>query len=99
MRFFREGDIIKCPELFGNQLFTVLKPFGNDYCPMLHCNYTNKNNCIANRVNICESMAILHTSRKRIFRKLNKISLLKLVAKKNIEASRELRIRISLKSL
>jgi hypothetical protein len=99
MRFFKEGDVIRCPKLFGRQLFKVLAIIGSEYCPMLHCYYSDRDSGLANRVNIYEPMAELFLASKRSLKKLDKITLLKLVAKKNVEARRELKIRINLKKL
>lgn len=99
MRFFKVGDVIKCPKLFGKKLFTIIALMGNEYCPMLHCYYSDKENTMANRVNIYEPLAELFIAKNRALKKIDKVMLLKLVAKKNVEARRELKMRINLKKL
>lgn len=99
MRFFKVGDVIKCPKIFGKKLFTITVLLGNEYCPMLLCYYSDKENTRANIVNIYEPLAELFIAKNRPLKRLDKITLLKLVAKKNVEARRELKVRINLKKL
>lgn len=96
---FKRGDIIKCPEVWGQAKFEIVGFDGNWYCPILcviACSITMPSGKPM-RCNIGVGQAKLVNSSTRPFKNMNHKGLLILVSKKNIEAKRELKIRINLK--
>lgn len=102
-KYFKRGDIVKDSEdsVWGNALFEVTFFHGNWYCPMMSTNVIGKfyKSGRPQECNLDVREARLISARKRPFRKMKKIPLLKLMAKGNEEARREFTMRVNTKTL
>jgi len=100
-RYLKKGDIIMDSKTscWGNLKFEIYDFHGNWYCPLVSSYIIGKNYSSGRRdmCNLDARYVRLIGAVNRPFFKLNKISLAKLIAKGNIEAKRELKIRINLK--
>lgn len=101
---FRVGDIVKDSKdsVWGNTKFEITYLHGNWYCPLLSADIIgkfHKNSNTPQRCNLDAREVRLVNSVKRPFRKIDKISLVKLMKKGNIEAKREFNIRLNTKTL
>lgn len=97
-KYFKPGDIVRCPEIWGNKYFKIYGFDGNWYCPILltyECGKPKTNNNICN-INV--RYAKLVTSSKRPLRNLKMKSLVKLMSK-SIEAKREFIMRNNSKNI
>lgn len=101
--YLRLGDIVKDfkGSIFFNTTFEIIFFHGNCYCPMISTNICDKyyRNGNPKKCNLDARNVRLVDAPKRPFRKLNKVTLCKLVAKGNIEAKREFKIRVNTKTL
>lgn len=98
-KYFKIGDIVRNPEIWGKKLFVIHGLGGNAYCPELYvhdygCMKTPGRSC-----NFSVNMTKLYNAPKRPFRKLDKAMLIKVMNKGNIEAKREFFIRLNQRSL
>ena len=97
-KHFRVGDIIICKPMWGDKKFIVDKMYGNYYCPILDSHEFGKDRQISNvcllNPNLCKLV-----DAKRPLSKLNKVLLMKLFKRGNIEAKREFEIRVYNKQL
>lgn len=101
--YLKPGDIVKDfkGSIWKDTTFEITFFHGNWYCPLVLTNicgryYPNGN---PERCNLYAREVRLVDAPKRPFRKLNKVTLCKLVAKGNIEAKREFKIRVNTKTL
>lgn len=94
-KHFKIGDIVINRSVWGsNKRFVIDKMYGNAYCPILdvhpiHVPKTNGNTCLFN-----PNDTTLINAPKRPLSKLKKVVLLKMVRNGNVEAKRELLIRL-----
>lgn len=102
-KYFKRGDIvIDSPDsTWGNTKFVITFFHGNWYCPLLSVNICGKfyKSGRPERRNMYVPDVRLINATKRPFRKMKKIPLLKLMGKGNIEAKREVMMRINTKTL
>lgn len=94
----KEGDIVKdFPDsFFEDSLFEVNGLTGNAYCPILDVYFLGKSKETNKyRMNLDARFVILKSAKKRPFRNMPNKALYKLIAKGNLEAKRELKIRIN----
>ena len=101
--YFKTGDIIRDSEdsIWGNTLFKIIGFHGNDYCPMVITNICGKF-YPSGKPQLCNldiRKVRLFNSANRPLRKMKKAVLLKLLAKGNLEAKREFKIRVNTKTL
>ena len=95
-KILRKGDIIQDSNdsCWENSQFKILDFFGNSYCPMIYVKFLNKNkfvNLVANKTKLINSSyRPLYNIKKKI--------LIKLSLKGNIEAQREIAIRVNQKN-
>lgn len=92
-RYFRRGDIVRCEEIWGKKLFEVASFHGNWYCPLMTVYESGKPKTVGNICNFFVPNTKLITSPNRPFQRLPKKALVKLLAKGNEEAKRELIMR------
>lgn len=96
-RYFKVGDIIRDAEdsVWGNKTFEICSLIGNEYLPIAHSHILGKPKTNINMCNLLISRIRLVGSPVRKFSKLNKIALMKLMQKNNLEAKREFMIRLN----
>ena len=97
-RHFKIGDIIVCKSIWGDKKFIVDKMYGNIWCPILDSHEFGKERsvntiCLFNP-NLCKLV-----NAKRPLARLNKVLLIKLYKKGNLEAKREFEMRVYNKQL
>lgn len=91
----RIGDIVKCPDIWGNKvIFRVEGFFGNDYCKVAVCQMNGKPKTIGNRCNIEIRDIVLVGASKRPMRNISYSKLQDLCKRQISEAIRERQIRI-----
>lgn len=94
-KYFKIGDVVINKSVWGsNRKFIIDKMYGNAYCPILDVHpkleaKRNGNTCLFN-----PDDTTLIDAPKRPLSKLKKAILLTMVRKGNIEAKRELLIRL-----
>lgn len=94
-KYFKIGDIVINKSIWGsNKKFVIDKMYGNTYCPIIdvhpiNVSKTNENTCLFN-----PNDTTLISAPKRPLSKLKKVVLLKMVRNNNIEAKRELLMRL-----
>lgn len=94
-KYFKIGDIVINRSIWGsNKKFVIDKMYGNAYCPILDVHTANMPKTIGNTCLFNPNDTTLISAPKRPLSKLNKKMLLKMVRKGNIEAKRELLIRL-----
>lgn len=101
--YFKTGDIIRDSEdsIWGNTEFRIIGFHGNDYCPMVITKICGKFYPSGNPqlCNLNIRNARLFNAMKRPLIRMKKEALLKLLAKGNLEAKREFKIRVNTKTL
>lgn len=98
-KYFKVGDIVKNPDVWGDKLFVIYKKAGNAYCPEFYVYPYGKDKSPGRMCIFAVSMTKLYNTNKRPFRKLSKPMLIKVMNKGNIEARREFFIRLNQKLL
>lgn len=98
-KYFKNGDIIQDSKnsVWGNKLFEIYYFHGNSYSPLVSAFMIDKPKSNENRFNFDIREIRLISSRVRPFGKLEKSVLIKLMQKNNIEAKREMIMRINAK--
>ena len=91
--YFKIGDIVKNESVWGDILFVIHGLHGNSYQALLSVHFRSKPINIKNTCNFKVTDTKLVNSYQRPFKNLSKDILLKVLAKGNIEAKRELIIR------
>ncbi len=91
--YFKKGDVVKLPEVWGDILFEIESFHGNNYLPLATVHFLNRPACNRNRCNFDIRFTVLINSSKRPLKNLDKKLLAKLYVKGNIEAKREFLIR------
>lgn len=91
-KYFKLGDLVADPEVWGNLIFRVTKFHGNNYCPLMSAESVRLYKGRILKVNLGVEEARLVNAPKRPFQKLKDKTVLKLSAV-NKEALRELLIR------
>lgn len=94
-KYFKVGDIVRNPEIWGKKLFVIHGLGGNAYCPELYVHDYGSLKTPGRSCNFMVSMTKLYNAPKRPFRKLPKANLIKVMNKGNMEAKREFFIRIN----
>lgn len=98
-KYFKIGDTIINSDdgIFQNKKFEIFGLHGNLYCPLLSVYFLGKNNKNGTRkkCNVCVQDAKLINAVKRPLKKMNKEGLIKMVNLGNLEAKREMMIRIN----
>lgn len=97
-KYLKKGDIVRNESVWGNKLFEVNSLHGNWYCPLITVYMLGKPKKNENMCNFNANDTKLITTNNRPFKRLFKKNLLKLVSRGNIEARRELMIRVNTKS-
>ena len=99
--YFKRGDIIKdCSEsIWKDTKFEIISFSGNSYCPILVVRIRGYKSGNSQICNLDVRNARLLDSMNRPFRVLKKEPLLRLLAKGNLEAKREFKIRVNTKTL
>lgn len=92
-KYFKVGDIVRCEEIWGKQLFVVDRLTGNWYLPELIVYFHNKPKTPGNMCNFSVCATKLIKSNNRPFRKLKMTVLSKLLKKGNVDAIREIILR------
>lgn len=92
-RYFKVGDTVVNPAIWGNRKFVIDKMYGNDYCPILDVHFacenkTNGNTCLLNPYT-----TRLVNSNKRPLSKLGKEKVIQMMKRGIEEAKREFLIR------
>lgn len=98
-KYFKIGDIVKYPEIWGDKMFQIYKLSGNSYLPILNVCCYNKPKTCSNLCNFDARKAKLYDSPRRPLRKLSLSNLVKIMNKGNVEAKREFLIRVQHKRL
>lgn len=93
-KYFKVGDLVRNEEVWGNRLFIIDSFHGNWYLPLISVHPFGKENTVGNMCIFPVSETKLISSTKRPLRKLNKMTIIKLMKKGNVEAKREFLIRI-----
>lgn len=91
-RYFKIGDVVADPEVWGSMTFIVRSLHGNDYCPLLAAESVKLIRGRRIRVNLSIDEARLVNAAKRPLKNLPDATLFRL-AEKTSEARRELLIR------
>lgn len=94
----RVGDIVQERELWGNKNFKVLSFHGNDYLLMATALEVGKEMRISNLCNLEVRRLKLISFSPRLLSRLSRKTLTKLVAHGNVEARREMLLRINTKT-
>lgn len=100
-KYFKAGDIIKdCSDsTWGETKFVIQSFLGNWYLPLVHVLQFGKPDMNIYKCNFDVRGIRLVGAPNRPFRNLDKMKLLKLVAKGMVEAKREFKIRVNNKEL
>ena len=96
---YKVGDVVKCEKVWGDKLFIIDKIRGNEYLLIASSYFINKPQTNKNMCNLVVKELTLINSNFRPFKNIDKIPLLKMVKKDNIEAIREFKIRVNNKTL
>jgi len=98
-RYFKNGDIVRDSEdsIWGKKLFEIYYFHGNSYLPLVSAHFVGKPKTNGNMCNFDLRELKLITAKNRPFKKLKKTALLKLMKKGNVEAKREMIMRINSK--
>lgn len=95
--YFKVGDTVMLPDVWGNKLFIIESFHGNTYLPLMTVHFYKKpvhngNRCLFDIRNV-----VLINSNSRPLKNIDTKVLAKLYVKKNIEAVREFIIRKNFK--
>lgn len=94
-KYFKIGDYVINKEIWGSKKrFVIDKMYGNDYCPIIEVHFSNEPKTINNTCLFTVSMTKLIDAPKRPLSKLKKEVIVKMIRNGNIEAKRELLIRL-----
>ena len=96
---YKAGDVVKCEKVWGDKLFIIYKIRGNEYLLIASSYLLNKPQNNKNMCNLVVKELTLINSNFRPLKNIDKIPLLKMVKKDNIEAVREFKIRVNNKAL
>lgn len=96
---YKVGDVVKCEKVWGDKLFIIYEIRGNEYLLIASSYFLNKPQINKNMCNLVVKELTLINSNFRPFKNIDKIPLLKMVKKDNIEAVREFKIRVNNKTL
>lgn len=96
-KYFKVGDIVINPLIWGKRLFQIYKFTGNSYLSEACVHEYGKSKINSNECNFNISEIKLYDNNKRPLKKLKKDVLVKLIKKGNMEAKREFLIRLNKK--
>lgn len=97
-RYFRQGDIVRCEYVWGRTLFEVHGFHGNEYCPLLTVYMLGKPRDTAHMCNFdVRKTKLIAASQRPLKGVPSRVQLLKMMAAGNIDARRELMIRLNAK--
>lgn len=93
-KYFKIGDIVQNPGIWGKKLFQIYKFGGNSYQPEIYVHEYGKLKTIGNQCNFNVTMTKLYDAPKRPLKKIDRSVVIKLMNKGNVEAKREFLIRV-----
>lgn len=92
-QYFKVGDTVRLPDVWGKTLFVIDSFNGNSYLPLASVHFLKKPIANGNRCNFDIRDMMLINAPKRPLKNIDKKVLAKLYVKSNIEAKREFLIR------